>query len=66
MNFPKSPQFQTEGFGCLYHFPHHPQTLIKMMIEGSWGGRRKKKVLDFIQDIRGGSVCVCVCVCVCV
>ena len=31
-----------------------------MMIEGSWGGRRKKKVLGFIQDIRGGSVCVCV------
>ena len=60
MNFAKSPQFQTEGFGCLYNFPHHPQTMIKMMIEGSWGGRRKKKVLGFIQDIRGGSVCVCV------
>lgn len=60
MSFPNSPQFQTEGHGVCTTFLIllAPQTLMKMMIEGSWDGRRERRELGFVRDITVWGGCV--------
>jgi hypothetical protein len=71
MNFTNSLQFQNEDQGHLHNFPILliPQTLIKMMIGGRWGGEGRGKELGFVQDskrelplhqMKGCVWCVCV------